>query len=167
MAALSTPRDGADSARCGGRWAACVALAAVCSTALISTAAASDRRVARAVLLTQLELLGQQTDLNNCLEKSQTKNTPCIRREARQLVAMAVRHISAIDRAIDGTERRCALKVARQEIAFLRFWRDGALALAHDARKRAKRLFVASFKVERAQNKVQPQCFADILSQGP
>ena len=59
----------------------------------------------------------------------------------------------------------CVLTVARQQIAYLRIWRDGARALYRNERQKARRLFGSSLKISNAQAKVQPQCFAEFSSE--
>jgi hypothetical protein len=130
------------------------------------TARADSRTTALAVLRAQLELLAQQKALNKCLEASPTKNTPCTRRNSLKLAGVADRHIKLIQDGIDGTEVACVLQVAQQQVALLRIWRNGAMALYRNERKKAKRLFVSSLRLETDQAKVQPQCFAEVLAGG-
>lgn len=130
------------------------------------TARADDRGTATAVVTSQFELLKKQVALNRCLEASPKKNTPCTRRKALSLATVAGRQIKLIQAAMDGTERACVRTVAQQEMAFLRLWRSGALALHRNERKKAKRLFLSSSNIEQAQKQVQPTCFTEVLN-GP
>jgi len=151
----------------GLRWTSMVAaVASALALGTVPVALADDISTATAVLQAQLALLKQQNVLNKCLAASPTKNTPCIRRNSLKLATLADRHIRVIQTAIDGTELACVRTVARQEIAYLRIWRDGARALFRNERKKARRLFVSSLKIGDAQAKVQPQCFAEVLAGG-
>ena len=162
IARIAWSRASADACR----RALLVLAAAVVALGAASGALADNRGTATAVLQSQLELLTQQRALNKCLVASPTKNTPCIRRNSLKLATLASRHIRMIQAAIDGTEAACILTVARQQIAYLRIWRDGARALYRNERKKAKRLFVSSLRISKAQARVQPQCFARILGGG-
>ncbi len=121
---------------------------------------------ATTVIQAQLEFIKQQKVLNKCLAASPKKNTPCIRRNAVKLAAIADRHIKQIRGALDGTEVACVVTVAQQEIAYERIWRDGARALNRNERKKARRLFVSSLPIGDAQAKIQPQCFTEVLAGG-
>jgi hypothetical protein len=56
--------------------------------------------------------------------------------------------------------------VATQELTIHGLWRRGALALANNRRKQAKALIIKSDQVLQAQRRIQPRCFADVLT-GP
>jgi hypothetical protein len=114
----------------------------------------------------QVELLAQQSALNKCLAASPKRNTPCIRRNSLKLAEMAQRHLRLTQAAIDGTEAPCVRTVARQQVSYLRIWRDGARALHANERGKARRLFLSSLKIASAQAKVQPRCFAEVLVPG-
>jgi len=148
-----------------GRLALGVAACAL-TLGVVSPALADSRATVTTVLQSQLEMITQQKALNKCLAASPTRNTPCIRRNSLRLASMASRHIRMIEAVSDGTEAACVRTVARQQIGFLRIWRDGAQALYRNERKKARRLFVSSLKISNAQAKIQPQCFADILVGG-
>ena len=141
-----------------------VVVALVAALAAAPRARADSRNTALLVLRAQLELYSAQKALNTCLAASPTKNTPCTKRAAVKLAAVADRHMELIQDGIDGTEEACVLEVAQQQLVLLRLWRDGARALARNERKKAKRLFVSSSKIELEQAKVQPQCFARVLA---
>jgi hypothetical protein len=143
-----------------------MALAAASALAVVSAARADNRGTATAVVRSQLELLSHQTALNKCLEASPRKTTPCAVRSGLKLAASADRHIKLISAAIDGSEATCVRTVARQQVAYLRIWRDGARALARNERKKAKRLFVSSLEIGAAQDRLQPGCFARVLVGG-
>ena len=145
-----------------------VAMVAVVAVAgsVAPAARANDRETAVAVLTAQLELLKEQKALNKCLEASPDKNTPCITKKSLIIATLAARHIKLIRAAMDGSEAPCVRTVAKQELNFLQIWRDGALALNRNERKKAKRLFVQSIEISDAQRKLQPRCFAEVLS-GP
>jgi hypothetical protein len=129
-----------------------------------SAVSATDKGAATAVLTAQLTVLDKQRALNKCLAASPHKNTPCIRQKALSLATVAGQQIKLVQAAIDGSERECVATVAQLELDYLRIWRNGALALFHNQRKKAKRLFVSSLKIDVAQQKVQPACFADVLA---
>jgi hypothetical protein len=131
-----------------------------------TAARASDRGTATAVVTSQLALIEKQRALNRCLVASPSKNTPCIRKKSLSLAALALRHINLIQTAMDGTEKPCVRTVAQQELAYLRIWRAGALALSRNERKKAKRLFLQSGSIIDAQKRVQPACFSDVFA-GP
>jgi hypothetical protein len=141
-------------------------IAAVSVLGVVSSALADNRGTAIAVVRSQLELLSHQTALNKCLEASPRKTTPCAVRSGLKLASSADRHIKLITSAIDGSEATCVRTVARQQVAYLRIWRDGARALARNERKKAKRLFVSSLKIGAAQDRIQPGCFARVLVGG-
>lgn len=144
-------------------WALCVVVAATVAATAAPAALGDDRGTASAVLQSQIEFTKQGSALNKCLDASPTKNTPCIRREALKLAALADRHIAAIRAAMDGSEAACIVTVAQQQIAYLKVWRDGARALNRNERKKARRLFVASLAIGAAQEKLQPRCFTEVL----
>ena len=148
------------------RAAIAVAVASALALGMVQAAFADDVGTARVVIQAQFEVLKQQQVLNKCLAASPKKNTPCIRRSSLKLSKLADRHMRLVQTAIDGTELACVLSVARQEIAYLRIWRDGARALNRNERKKARRLFLSSLKISDAQAKVQPQCFAEVLVGG-
>jgi hypothetical protein len=125
---------------------------------------ADDRGTATAVLTSQLALLERQNALSKCLAASPTKNTPCTKRNSLSLAKVADREIKLINSAMDGSESDCVRTVARQQLSYLRLWRDGALALHRNERKKAKSLFVKSLEIAAAQDQVQPDCFAKILA---
>jgi len=131
-----------------------------------ATARADDKGTATAIVTSQLELLKKQAALNKCLAASPKKNTPCIRRKALSLATLAGRQIKLIQAAMDGSEKPCVLTVAQQEIAYLRIWRNGALALYRNQRKKARRLFLSSLNIETAQKQLQPTCLTGVLT-GP
>ena len=147
-----------------GAWtvAVFVALALV----VAATARADDKGTATAIVTSQLELLKKQAALNKCLAASPKKNTPCIRQKALSLANLAGRQIRLIQAAMDGTEKPCVRTVALQEIAYLQIWRAGALALYRNERKKARRLFLSSLKIETAQRQLQPTCLTGVLT-GP
>jgi len=144
-----------------------VAAIAAAAFAVVPTARADDRGAALAIVDGQLRLLDDLRPLNRCLAASPRKNTPCIVRAARRVAAGATRHISAIRAALDGDEVACVRSVAAQEISIQTLWRRGALALTRNERKRARSLFVAADKLGQAQARVQPRCFADVLTRPP
>ena len=136
------------------------------SLGIVQAANADDVGTAKTVLRAQLAFIKQQAVMNKCLAASPTKNTPCIRRSSLKLATLADRHIKLIQSAIDGTEQPCVVTVARQEITYLRIWRDGARALNRNERKKARRLFLSSQGIGDAQAQIQPQCFATVLAGG-
>lgn len=148
------------------RWAATLALVAVVLAALSATARADDKGTATAVLTAQLTLLDQERALNKCLAASPHKNTPCITRAARRLATIAAQGIAQMKAALDGTESACVRTVAAQEISIHGLWRRAGLALANNERKRAKALILKSAGLTQAQGRIQPRCFADVLT-GP
>jgi hypothetical protein len=129
-------------------------------------ARADDRGAATAVVTAQLTLLDQQRALNKCLAASPRRNTPCIRRAARRLATVAAQGIAAIKAALDGDEVACVRTVATQELSINSLWRRGALALARNERKRARSLFIKADDLGQAQARIQPRCFAEVLT-GP
>jgi hypothetical protein len=131
-----------------------------------ATARADDKGAATAVVTSQLELLKKQAALNKCLAASPKKNTPCIRQKALSLATLAGREVKLIKAAMDGTEKPCVQTVALQEIAYLQIWRSGALALYRNERKKARRIFLSSLKLETAQRQLQPTCLTGVLT-GP
>jgi hypothetical protein len=147
-------------------WAATLALAFVVAGALATSVRADDKGAATAVVTAQLSLLDQESALNKCLAASPRKNTPCITRAARKLAAVAAQGIAQIKAALDGTEAACVRTVATQELTIHGLWRRGALALANNKRKQAKALIIKSDQVLQAQRRIQPRCFADVLT-GP
>ena len=147
-------------------FAATLALAFVVAGALATSARADDKGAATAVVTAQLSLLDQEGALNKCLAASPRKNTPCITRAARKLAAVAAQGIAQIKAALDGTEASCVRTVATQELTIHGLWRRGALALANNKRKQAKALIIKSDQVLQAQRRIQPRCFADVLT-GP
>ena len=147
-------------------WAATLALAVVVAGALATSVRADDKGAATAVVTAQLSLLDQERALNKCLAASPRKNTPCITRAARKLAAVAAQGIAQIKAALDGTEAACVRTVASQELTIHGLWRRGALALANNKRKQAKALIIKSDQVLQAQRRIQPRCFADVLT-GP
>ena len=139
----------------------------VAAVAVLSAIArADDKGAATAVLTAQLTLLDQEKVLSKCLAASPRKNTPCITRAARKLATIAAQGITQIKTALDGTESACVRTVAAQELSIHGLWRTGALALARNERKRAKSLFIKADRVGQAQARIQPRCFADVLT-GP
>lgn len=147
-------------------WAATLALAVVVAGAFATGVRADDKGAATAVVTAQLSLLDQERALNKCLAASPRKNTPCITRAARKLAAVAAQGIAQIKAALDGTEATCVRTVATQELTIHGLWRRGALALANNRRKQAKALIIKSDQVLQAQRRIQPRCFADVLT-GP
>jgi len=145
-------------------WAATLTLVAVVVGALATTARADDKGTATAVIMAQLSLLDQERALNKCLAASPRKNTPCITRAAKKLAAVAAQGIAQIKAAVDGTESACVRTVATQELQIHGLWRRGALALAQNKRKQAKALIIKSDQVLQAQRRIQPRCFADVLT---
>ena len=152
--------------QCVVPWVCMVVVLAVVALLGAAAARADDKGTATAVVTSQFELLKKQSSLNKCLAASPKKNTPCIRRKALSLATLAGRQIKLIQAAMDGTEKACVRTVALQELAFLRIWRNGAMALYQNERKKAKRLFVSSLKIEEAQRQLQPTCFTEVLT-GP
>ena len=146
--------------------AATLALAFVVAGALATSVRADDKGAATAVVTAQLSLLDQERALNKCLAASPRKNTPCITRAARKLAAVAAQGIAQIKASLDGTEVACVRTVATQELTIHGLWRRGALALANNKRKQAKALIIKSDQVLQAQRRIQPRCFADVLT-GP
>lgn len=147
-------------------WAATLALAVVVAGAFATSVRADDKGAATAVVTAQLSLLDQERALNMCLAASPRKNTPCITRAARKLAAVAAQGIAQIKASLDGTEAACVRTVATQELTIHGLWRRGALALANNKRKQAKALIIKSDQVLQAQRRIQPRCFADVLT-GP
>jgi hypothetical protein len=147
-------------------WAATLALAVVVAGAFATSVRADDKGAATAVVTAQLSLLDQERALNKCLAASPRKNTPCITRAARKLAAVAAQGIAQIKASLDGTEAACVRTVATQELTIHGLWRRGALALANNKRKQAKALIIKSDQVLQAQRRIQPRCFADVLT-GP
>ena len=129
-----------------------------------ATARADDKGTATAVVTSQLELLKRQAALNKCLAASPKKNTSCIRQKALSLATLAGQQVKLIKAAMDGTEKPCVRTVALQEIAYLQIWRAGALALYRNERKKARRIFLSSLKLETAQRQLQPTCLAGVLT---
>ena len=149
-----------------GRASIAATVAVALSLGVVQAAPADDVGTATTVLAAQIAFIKQQAVMNKCLAASPTKNTPCIRRSSLKLANLSDRHMRLIQTAIDGTEQACVLTVARQEIAYLRIWRDGARALNRNERKKARRLFLSSQKIGDAQDAIQPQCFAAVLAGG-
>lgn len=147
-------------------WAATLALVAVVVGVLATNARADDKGTATAVLTAQLTLLDQERALNKCLAASPKKNTPCIVRAARKLATIAAQGIAQIKAALDGTEQPCVRTVATQELSIHGLWRRGSLALAQNKRKQARALFIKADGLTQAQGRIQPRCFADVLT-GP
>lgn len=147
-------------------WAWTVAVFVALSLVGAATARADDKGAATAIVTSQLELLKKQAALNKCLAASPKKNTPCIRQKALALAMLAGRQIKLIQAAMDGTEKACVRTVAQLEIAYLRIWRNGALALYRNERKTARRLFLSSAKIEATQRQMQPTCLTEVLT-GP
>ncbi len=100
-----------------------------------SSCAADDVGTATTVLRGSARVIKRTGGHGQCLAAGPTKNTPCIRRSSLELA----KHLGSsheVDQApIDGTEQACVLTVARQEIAYLRIWRDGARALNRTTKK--------------------------------
>jgi hypothetical protein len=76
------------------------------------------------------------------------------------------RQIKAITAAMDGTETACVRTVALKELAYLRLWKAGALALYGNERTKAKRLFLKSLSIAAALQRLEPGCFAQALAGG-
>jgi hypothetical protein len=149
-----------------GRWVRMLPIIVVAGAVVLGippAARADDRETATAVITAQLLFLKQQTALNKCLAASPHKNTPCTTRNSLKLAKLADQQIKLINAAMDGGEIACVRTVAQQEITILRLWRNGALALYRNERKKAKRLFVQSGKIIVAQGRLQPSCFAEVL----
>ncbi len=142
-----------------------VTLAAVV-LAFTPNARATDRNAAATILYAQLTFLDKQRALNKCLAASPHKNTPCIRQKALSLATSAAHQIKLIGAAMDGSERACVRTVADQEITYLQIWRKGALLLYRNHRKEARRTFLQSLEIQKAQEQIQPSCFTDVFS-GP
>jgi hypothetical protein len=147
------------------RWSM-LALVAVAVAAFAATARADDKGAATAVLTAQLTLLDQEKALNKCLAASPRKNTPCIVRAARKLATIAAQGITQMKAALDGTESACVRTVTTQELAIHGLWRRASLALAANKRKTAKALIIKADGLTQAQGRIQPRCFADVLT-GP
>ncbi len=118
------------------------------------------------ILKTQLEFVKQQKVLNKCLAASPTRNTPCTTRASLKLATTADRHIAQIRGALDGTEAPCVRTVANQQIAYLRIWRNGALALHRNERAKARRIILSSLKVQQALDRTQKPCFLSVFGGG-
>jgi len=142
--------------------AAVAVLLAVVAGAMVTAARASDKGTMQAVLTAQIATNQQEQALNKCLAASPHKNTPCIRREARKLAALDGRQIAAITAALDGTEQTCVRTVANQEIAYLKLWKTGSLALAANQRTKARRLFLKSVPIAKAQRPLEKRCFVEV-----
>jgi hypothetical protein len=134
--------------------------------AFSAVARADDNATMQAVLVSQLTELRHEQALNKCLAASPHKNTPCIVKKSLLLATAAGQQSAAITAAMDGTEAKCVRTVAQQEVAYLRLWRLGALALHNNQRKKAKALFVQSVPVAEAQRKLEPTCFTEVSAGG-
>jgi hypothetical protein len=143
-----------------------VALGSALLLGLAPAALADSKRAAAVIVKSQLEFVGQQKVLNKCLAASPTKNTPCTTRASLRLATMADRHVAEIRSALDGTEAPCVRTVANQQIAYVRIWRNGALALHRNERAKARRLFLSSLKVQRALDRTQGPCFLSVFGGG-
>ena len=151
------------STRRTDRGLALVALALALLLGIVPAALADSQRTAAVILKSQLEFVGQQKVLNRCLAASPTKNTPCTTRASLKLATMANRHIAQINGALDGTEAPCVLTVAKQQISYLRIWRNGALALHRNQRTKARRIFLSSERVQQALDRTQKPCFLSVF----
>ena len=155
------------SYRAGGRrplariaTSAVVIAAVAVGAAPVNAARANNTRAVRAVLTAQTIEGQQETFLNTCLAASPSKNTPCIRRQALSLSTVADREIKTIGSTLDGREMVCVRTVAGQEIAYLKLWKAGGLALYRNERKKARGLFIKSATIADAQRQIEPGCFA-------
>lgn len=150
--------------RTGPIWIVLIASIVVLATA--PAARASDKGTALAVLTSQLGLVQKQRQLNKCLAASPRKNTPCIRQKSLALAVWAAKDIKSIQATMDGTETDCVRTVALQEVAYVAIWRQGALALYRNERKKARRIFLGSAKIADAQRQLQLPCFKQVVA-GP
>jgi len=158
---LMSLRPGSRRAR--ARWACALVLGAVAAVAFAaSSARADDESMIQAVTNAQLLELKQEYALNLCLQASPTKNTPCIRREARKLAALDGRLITTISAAFDRRETPCVRTVAQLEISYLTLWKAGATALSRDQRKKARQLFLKSAPIAAQQDQIEKPCFASV-----
>ena len=145
-----------------GRVSAVVLVGLLTVAVASATAARADNPgTIRAVMTAQVAELQQESALNKCLAASPYKNTPCILKQSLRLAALDDREIKSITAAMDGSETACVRTVALQELAYLKLWKAGALALHTNQRKQAKRLFVKSLPIAAAQDKIEAGCFAE------
>lgn len=150
----------------GTRLLATAIVAAAAAAPFASARLADDNATAKAVLGSQIVHTKQQQALNACLAASPHKNTPCIRRQALLLAKLSGQEITRIKAAMDGTEGACVREVALDELAYLTLWKQGSLLLNADQRVKAKKLFLKSYGILNAMNKIEAGCFSQALTGG-